>query len=117
MNTSYWVNSETFGTKNGLFSFANPKNCHSSAQENRQSDNRVEDKSVKKLISDLEMQPFVLLFGVTFVLCSVLQGRILGPSINDINNWYGGGVKNWSKLPKEGTEKLPKWGRGCQKSG
>ena len=34
---------------------------------------RVEDKSVKKLISDLEMQPFGLLFGVTFVLFTVFH--------------------------------------------
>ena len=38
-----------------------------------------------------------------------------GPSINDVGNWEGGGVKNWSKLPTDSTKKLPTWGRGVSK--
>ena len=41
----------------------------------------------------------------------------MGPSINDVGNWDGGGVKNWSKLSADSIKKLPTWGRGCQKSG
>ena len=41
-----------------------------------------------------------------------------GPSINDVGNWKGGGVKNWSKLPTDSTKILPTWGReGGKKSG
>ena len=36
---------------------------------------RVYFKSVEKLISDLEMQPFELLFGVTIVLFSVFHRK------------------------------------------
>ena len=43
-------------------------------------------KSVEKLKSDLEMQPFGLLFGVVYVFHNILSGRILGPSINDVLN-------------------------------
>ena len=35
-------------------------------------------KSVEKLKSDLEMQPFGLLFGVVYVFHNILTGRILG---------------------------------------
>ena len=35
-----------------------------------------------------------------------------GPSINDVGNWEGEGVKNWSKLPTDSTKKLMTWGRG-----
>ena len=38
-----------------------------------------------------------------------------GPSINDVGNWEGGGVKNWSKLPTDSTKKLPTWRRGVSK--
>jgi hypothetical protein len=33
-------------------------------------------------------------------------------SINDVGNWEGGGVKNWSKLPTDSTKRLLTWGRG-----
>ena len=39
----------------------------------------------------------------------------MGPSINDIGNWEGGGVKNWPKLPTDSTKKLSTWGRGVSK--
>ena len=35
-----------------------------------------------------------------------------GPSINDVSNQEGGGVKNWSKLPTDITTKLRIWGKG-----
>jgi hypothetical protein len=38
------------------------------------------------------------------------------PSINDVGNWEGEGVKNWSKLPTDSTKKLPTWGRGLSKT-
>ena len=31
------------------------------------------------------------------------------PSINDVGNWEGRGVKKWSKLPTDSTKKLPTW--------
>ena len=34
------------------------------------------------------------------------------PSINDVGNLEGGGVKDWSKLQ---AKKLPTWGRGMSK--
>ena len=41
-----------------------------------------------------------------------------GPSINDVGNWKGEGVKNWSKLPMDSTKNLLTWGReGGKKSG
>ena len=39
------------------------------------------------------------------------------PSINDVGNWKGGGVKNWSKLPMDSIKKTADRGRGFQKSG
>ena len=42
----------------------------------------------------------------------------MGPSINDVGNWEGGGDKigqNWSKLPTDSSKKLPTWGRGMSK--
>ena len=41
----------------------------------------------------------------------------LGTSINNVSNQDGGGVKNWSKLPTDGTKKLPIWERGVSKIG
>ena len=38
-----------------------------------------------------------------------------GSSINDVDNWKEGGVKNWSKLLTDSTKKLPIWGRGLSK--
>ena len=39
-----------------------------------------------------------------------------GPSINDIGNWEGEGVKNWSKLPTDNNKKLPQHGEGGVKN-
>ena len=39
----------------------------------------------------------------------------MGPSINDVGNWEGAGVKNWPKLPTDSTKKLPTWGKGVSK--
>ena len=35
-----------------------------------------------------------------------------GPSINDIGNWEGEGVKNWSKLSTDSKKKLADMGEG-----
>ena len=40
----------------------------------------------------------------------------MGPFINDVDNWEGGGVKNWSKLPMDSTKNCQHGGWGCQKS-
>ena len=40
-----------------------------------------------------------------------------GPSINNVGNREGGGVKNYSKLPTDSSKKLPTWGRVVSKSG
>ena len=50
------------------------------------------------------------------------EAAVKGPSINEVGDREGGGVKNWSKLPTDSTKKLPTWRRGslkrgCQKSG
>ena len=44
----------------------------------------------------------------TFDLLGIVQKTFydLGPSINDVGNLEGGGVKNWSKLPTDCTKKL-----------
>ena len=39
----------------------------------------------------------------------------LGPSINDVDNWEGGGFKNWSKLPTDSTKKTADMGEGVSK--
>ena len=39
-----------------------------------------------------------------------------GPSINDVGNWEGGGVKNWSKLPTDSTKKTADMGEGGVKN-
>ena len=36
-------------------------------------------------------------FCVQYVLIIGIIIGITGPSINDVGNWKGGGVKNWSK--------------------
>ena len=33
----------------------------------------------------------------------------MGRSINNVGNWEGGGVTNWSKLPTDSTKKLLTW--------
>ena len=38
-----------------------------------------------------------------------------GPSISDVGNRKGEGVKNGSKVPTDSTKKLPIWGRGVSK--
>ena len=40
----------------------------------------------------------------------------VGPSINDVGNWEGKGVKNWSKLPTDSTKKTADMGRGVSKN-
>jgi hypothetical protein len=42
---------------------------------------------------------------------TIMEKNCKGPSINDVGNWEGEGVKNWSKLPTDSTKKLPTWGR------
>jgi hypothetical protein len=49
-------------------------------------------------------------------------GCPLGPSIFDVGNWEGRGVKNWSKLPTSTAKKNCRYGEGgggggCQISG
>ena len=45
-------------------------------------------------------------------------GFFKGPSINNVGNWEGEGVKNWSKLPTDSAKKTVDMGEGgCQKSG
>ena len=39
-----------------------------------------------------------------------------GPSINDIGNWEGEGVKNWSKLLRDSTKKTEDVGEGGVKN-
>ena len=46
-------------------------------------------------------------------ICQSISSK--GPSINDVSNWEGGEVKNWSKLPTDSTKKLPTLGRGVSK--
>ena len=53
-----------------------------------------ERQKVDFRLRNAAFRPFVWRY-VRFIYCFP-QGRILGRSINDINNWYGGGV-NWSK--------------------
>ena len=38
-----------------------------------------------------------------------------GSAINDVGNWEGGEVKNWSKLTLDSTKNLPTWERGVSK--
>ena len=40
---------------------------------------------------------------------------IQGPSINNVGNWEGGGVKHWSKLPTDSTKKTVIMGEGVSK--
>ena len=40
----------------------------------------------------------------------------VGPSINDVGNWEGEGVKNGSKLPTDSTKKTADMGRGVSKN-
>ena len=49
-------------------------------------------------------------------MVDISKGIPLGPSINDVGNWEGGGVKNCSKLPTDSTKKLPTWGEGGVKN-
>ena len=44
-------------------------------------------------------------------------GCSLGPSINNVGNWEGRGVKNWSKLPTSTTKNCRYGEGGGQKSG
>ena len=39
-----------------------------------------------------------------------------GPSINDVGNWEGEGVKNRSKLPTDSTKKTSDMGEGGVKN-
>ena len=39
-----------------------------------------------------------------------------GPSISNVGNWEGGGVKNWSKLPTVSTKKTADMGEGGVKN-
>ena len=83
---------------------------------NRNYESRVEALIVRFQVFDFQMQSFVPLFGVAIIFPQQFQGRNLGPSINDVGHCIGrrGGVKNWSKLPKDSTKKLPILGRRCQ---
>ena len=59
---------------------------------------------------------FVLFrLGLTFPQPFFSRRIAQGPSINDVGNWEGGGVENWSKLTTDSTKKLPTWGRGVSK--
>ena len=70
---------------------------------------------------------FFLTFFWTFLRSSTLEqfkfklekiiGIHKGPSINDVGNWEGGGVKNWSNLPMNSTKNCQHGRGGCQKSG
>ena len=39
-----------------------------------------------------------------------------GLSINNVGNWEGGGVKNWSKLPTDSAKNLADMGEGGVKN-
>ena len=62
------------------------------------------------IINELQLQIARVLFVQNFIAS-------WRPSINDVGNWKGGGVKNWSKLPMDSIKKTADRGRGCQKSG
>ena len=38
---------------------------------------------------------------------TIMEKNCKGPSINDVGNWEGEGVKNWSKFPTYSTKILP----------
>ena len=66
---------------------------------------QTRDKSNSKIIFPHELPKYVQ-------WCWLYKG----PSINDVGNWEGEGVKNWSKLPTNSTnKKLPTWEAWCQK--